>query len=424
MKSFLILIVLVASTSVSYSQICTGPVNQLIVSTGYNPVTVSLLNDYDLDPMWRLIQAPADPVGWVSNIGGPAITIPITSPWTYAGTNSKYINAYPTSQALTDNWDLSTIQYIFEREFCVCTGIPGQIVDVIFDLSLNADNWAELYLEDDQGVQTLLVSQNYVYSQANFMNNPTQVNVTLQLTNGSYKLKLHHRNKQVIMGVNLDAKIYSSALISDNSCIQRGIIAGYSRLDQNQNGIEDGNDPKSFGWTMELRNSSNTLVSTMVTDNAGYYFFMDLDPGTYAVKGIPPAGLGVIIPTTAIYTVSVDENVVQVSNFLGDPNGPSVIIEEPITEELCVLNVPNVFTPNGDQINDAFYFSTDCNVPIEGKIMNRWGNVVFETNKASIGWDGTSNGNKDVAGTYFYICTVKYTDREEETVSGYVTLVR
>jgi len=422
MKSIFTLVALLTLTTTSYSQNCSGPVNDLIISTGYNPVALGVINDYDFDPMWRLVQAPADPPGWTSNIGGPAICVPIAGAWSYAGANSKYINAYPTAQALTDNWAQSTTQYIFEREFCVCMPDPNQLVDVTFDLSLNADNWAELYLEDGLGNQTLLVSQNYIYTTANFQNSPAQANVTLPLTSGTYKLKLHHRNKLVVMGVNLDGKIYSNALISDNTCIKRGSIAGYSREDQNQNGIVDGTDPKSQGWNMELRNSSNTLISTMTSDHSGFYFFMDLDPGTYTVTAVPPAGWDVIIPSTSSYSVDVDINVVNVSDFLGLPD-PNYV--EPDAPENCVLKVPNVFSPNGDNINDEFHFTTDCNVPIEAKIMNRWGNVVFETTDPAQGWDGKSlNGEPTAEGTYFYTCVVKYTEKEEETVSGYLQVVR
>lgn len=422
MKLFIALVAVLLTGITSYAQNCTGAVSDLIVSTGYDPITNSLINDNDMDPMWRLTQAPADPPGWTSNIGGPAICVPIQSAWSYAGTNSKYINAYPTAQALTDNWNQSTTQYIFQREFCICTDAPNQIVDVTFDLSLNADNWAELYLEDENGNETLLMSQSYIYQTSNFQNSPTQINTTLQLTGGIYKLNLHHRNKLVVMGVNLDGKIYSNGLLSNNKCTPRGTIGGYSREDGNSNGNIDGTDPKSNGWTMELTNSSNSLVATTTTDHSGYYFFMDLDPGTYTVTATPPSGWSVIVPQSYSYTVDVDMNVVSVKEFLGvpDPNANPAPEGDPI----CELNVPNIFTPNGDQINDKFYFSTNCNVPVDAKIMNRWGNVVFETTDATEGWDGTYNDNPIQEGSYFYSVTVKYENQEEKTYSGYIQVVR
>ena len=46
---------------------------------------------------------------------------------------------------------------------------------------------------------------------------------------------------------------------------------------------------------MELRNASNTLLSSIVSDHSGFYFFMDLDPGTYTVTGVSPVGMDVIM---------------------------------------------------------------------------------------------------------------------------------
>ena len=424
MKIYFALAALLFLSLVTRAQNCTGVVSDLIVSTGYDPVNQTVINDYDMDPMWRLIQAPADPPGWTSNIGGPAICVPLQSAWSYAGSNSKYLNAYPTAQALTDNWAQTTTQYIFQREFCVCSNVAGQLVDVTFDLSLNADNWAELYLEDENGNETLLMSQNYVYQTSNFQNNPTQINTTLQLAAGTYKLNLHHRNKLVVMGVNLDGKIYSNGVLSNAECTPRGIIGGYSREDGNQNNAIDGTDPKANGWTMELRNASNTLISTTTTDNNGYYFFMDLDPGTYTVTAIPPSGWSVIVPQSYSYTTDVVMNTVNERSFLGVPDPNAIPAPDPIEEPHCVLEVPNVFTPNGDQINDKFYFSMDCNVPIEGKIMNRWGNVVYETTNATEGWDGTNNGEAIAEGTYFYTVVVKFENQDPETYSGYITVIR
>tara|TARA_B110000240_G_scaffold151067_1_gene167374 strand:+ start:716 stop:2083 length:1368 start_codon:yes stop_codon:yes gene_type:complete len=94
-----------------------------------------------------------------------------------------------------------------------------------------------------------------------------------------------------------------------------------------------------------------------------------------------------------------------------------------IIEEDCeiILEMPNVFTPNSDGINDIF-------VPIISKgivsmntiIYNRWGNKIYETNDLLVEWDG-----QDVSdGVYFWI--VNYTDINDvkNNLKGHVTILK
>ena len=84
--------------------------------------------------------------------------------------------------------------------------------------------------------------------------------------------------------------------------------------------------------------------------------------------------------------------------------------------------IPNVFTPNGDGLNDELEFvGIDNTADYSIKIFNRWGLQVYEGTDALAHWDG---GGHEV-GTYFYI--LKYTDvcSNEETISkGTLTLLR
>lgn len=79
--------------------------------------------------------------------------------------------------------------------------------------------------------------------------------------------------------------------------------------------------------------------------------------------------------------------------------------------------VPNVFSPNGDEINDSFYFE----FPFEKiSIFNRWGIKVFETTKSNIFWDGrTTSGNEVVNGTYYYII-----ETQNNIFKGFIQLLR
>ena len=95
--------------------------------------------------------------------------------------------------------------------------------------------------------------------------------------------------------------------------------------------------------------------------------------------------------------------------------------------------VPNVFSPNGDGVNDLFYvFSKDGNVAIDRMVIfDRWGELIYEafnlaTNESeSRFWDGTFKGQKMLPGTYVYL--IEYHNiitGEKGILVGDVTLVR
>ncbi len=95
--------------------------------------------------------------------------------------------------------------------------------------------------------------------------------------------------------------------------------------------------------------------------------------------------------------------------------------------------VPNVFSPNGDGVNDLFYvFSKDGNVAIDRMVIfDRWGELIYEefnlaTNESERRfWDGTFKGQKMLPGTYVYLIEYHNTITGERGILvGDVTLVR
>ncbi len=99
-----------------------------------------------------------------------------------------------------------------------------------------------------------------------------------------------------------------------------------------------------------------------------------------------------------------------------------------ITVELpSKLEVPNVFTPNGDGSNDVFFLKVSNVSEINALIFDRWGNKVFETNSSTgnIAWDGKNAAGKELpVGTYFYI--IKGTGKDDKLYDqkGNVSLYR
>jgi gliding motility-associated-like protein len=89
--------------------------------------------------------------------------------------------------------------------------------------------------------------------------------------------------------------------------------------------------------------------------------------------------------------------------------------------------IPNVFTPNGDGVNDCYWVSginTKCD-EFYIKVYNRWGTVVYETTNSSACWDGTNQGGADIPqGVYYYIIDIKKKNGFKLTDHGTITLIR
>lgn len=86
---------------------------------------------------------------------------------------------------------------------------------------------------------------------------------------------------------------------------------------------------------------------------------------------------------------------------------------------------PNVITPNDDGVNDLFSTFMVGYEILQGKIFNRWGNVVYEHSINSSFWNGKSNGNVCEDGIYFYYYQLKDIQNDEIVIKqGNITLIK
>ncbi|MBV6473527.1 MAG: hypothetical protein JPMHGGIA_01811 [Saprospiraceae bacterium] len=94
------------------------------------------------------------------------------------------------------------------------------------------------------------------------------------------------------------------------------------------------------------------------------------------------------------------------------------------------IYAPNVFSPNGDNINDFFYLRGDDGVIIESlEIFDRWGERLFYTqsipvNLPSAGWDGSSKGQKLNPAVFVFSATALLPSGQRVPLSGDFSLVR
>ncbi|MCW3125000.1 MAG: hypothetical protein JWO03_658 [Bacteroidetes bacterium] len=86
--------------------------------------------------------------------------------------------------------------------------------------------------------------------------------------------------------------------------------------------------------------------------------------------------------------------------------------------------MPNAFTPNGDGVNDIFLGSGKGVRSYDLKIFNRWGEIVFESDQLSIGWDGYYRGALQPPGVYVYEVNVSLLNNKTHLYKGSVTLIR
>jgi len=106
-----------------------------------------------------------------------------------------------------------------------------------------------------------------------------------------------------------------------------------------------------------------------------------------------------------------------------DTTAQAILVDEPI-----IYYVPNTFTPDNDQFNPNFKPIMTQGIDIYGYqllIFNRWGEVLFESNDAEFGWDGTYGGQICQDGTYIWKIRYKVigVDKPQE-VMGHVNLIR
>ncbi|MDG1331570.1 MAG: T9SS type B sorting domain-containing protein [Crocinitomicaceae bacterium] len=95
----------------------------------------------------------------------------------------------------------------------------------------------------------------------------------------------------------------------------------------------------------------------------------------------------------------------------------SVSLVEVETVENCIPQIPNVFTPNDDAINNEYSIEA-LNIS-EMVIFNRWGKVIVTLNKDNPNWDGTFEGKPCAEGSYFYRASF-----ENTYLTGFIELIR
>lgn len=108
---------------------------------------------------------------------------------------------------------------------------------------------------------------------------------------------------------------------------------------------------------------------------------------------------------------------------LVNPSTPSnSIIVKLNPASLCIIVIPNTFTPNGDGVNDLWNIAALQGYPnCSLTIFTRYGSVIYKSTGYVKAWDGNFNGSALPVGTYYYILDIK---NGKKPLSGAVTILR
>lgn len=199
-----------------------------------------------------------------------------------------------------------------------------------------------------------------------------------------------------------------------------------------------------IGQTNSIRDSIRVLPSPLASINNGQHVVniqtgdaVTLDASswtggatTYNWTYLPPvSSYGIQLSCTAcgvteaspLFTTTY---VVQASNALGCSDYDTIQVR--VDLRCGEVFVPNAFSPNNDGVNDVLHVKTNCFNQILFKIYNRWGELVFQSDDPSIGWDGTYQGKPMDTGVFVYYIEGNLKDKERTLISqkGNITLVR
>jgi gliding motility-associated-like protein len=222
----------------------------------------------------------------------------------------------------------------------------------------------------------------------------------------------------------------------------------------------DGHQSFEISPAHVYENPGTYSVSLDVTSPIGCNVISDFDDWI-RIKDSPEAGFSyspekptLFNPTVSFFDQSVDANAWQWTlgedaiSFIQSPthtfqdSGLKFVQQVVFNENGCtdtavaIIDIfpevtyylPNAFTPNNDARNDLYMGAgvTDGITDFEMKIWSRWGELVFETDDPSVGWNGQMRNTGQDMSLGVYVCKVRYIDPRGKVVEleEFATLIR
>ena len=164
--------------------------------------------------------------------------------------------------------------------------------------------------------------------------------------------------------------------------------------------------PDVFNYQVYFAPATTSIYQQIATVSVGNYSYIYIGDNSIA-------GCYYITATDSNNNVSDSSNIV-------------------CTESCPQYELPNIFTPDGNFINDIYHPITPYRdvKDVDMIIFNRWGDKIFETTDPDIGWNGKrkNTGEDCPEGVYFYVCKVNEIQLSGTTtqriLKGFIHLTR
>jgi len=176
----------------------------------------------------------------------------------------------------------------------------------------------------------------------------------------------------------------------------------------------------SFNTTTEVISSDNPTLNITNTSIGAVDFIWNYGNGVTDSSLFQPEELtytGDIEPEYVITLTAISEN--------GCIDTTYRVIK--VRDELLIF-APNTFIPDGDGLNDIWFPVITAGIEdntYELIIVNRWGEIIFQSRDVTAGWDGTYKGEDCQDGTYLYNIRFRSTfDKLFKNINGHINLLR
>lgn len=176
--------------------------------------------------------------------------------------------------------------------------------------------------------------------------------------------------------------------------------------------------------TVNFTNNSTSSTGTSSITSSWNYGNASTSGTTTANGTFIPGPVSSTVSPSTIYTQPGTYTVTMYSTKGACLDTASKVIRVDIPSE---LTIPNIFSPNGDGVNDLFFVKGTNLGEIRMTVFDRWGHVVYDlvSKTGNVSWDGNNQQDAEAAaGVYFYTIKSSGKDGVGYNKKGTITLVR